>query len=544
MGALAGALAGAALGRAHAARQSAPPQPATSNPRAVLGGVIAIPLRLPAPGQGLPARVPIVLRDGERSQAIEATTVWLVQPSGEPERHWTRSANPLQVRTLPDGADPATFAEQGVARVDAAMLVADLPMSSDRATIELGADVIEPQWIEPGPAPSVDPERGATWSDDRPDPVSPFEWWRWTLMADALGELAPSPPGDAASQLMARHVAELWRAGIARVDRMSRGVAMTLRSWLTSTARDGEGEGAPQIAAWIADSAELGSLLALLLDRSRDDETVMQSALGWTDARTPITMWIAADVDGELLLAAANPLEREVLLRMQWFGEAAPPLGALVGPRSVGRIRVARPARSEVRAVAPLGGSAEPLVLGLEADLFRKRIAVAPAAVMARPPSVSFGEFLAPFSLAEAQSGALVPVDRRWATTASLRRREGRWELFAECFAAQPLQDDRLRVRIGRYEFAVRRDGVADGDARADLAVGVREFDDRWRARVVLPDAWLPRGTSEHAITTVALRRDAGAIRASAVLATPAHDGAKHEMPLIEVDLSAWLSDH
>jgi hypothetical protein len=486
--------------------------------------------------------VPLTIRDGDRTTRVDATTVWLVQPSGEPERHWTRSANPLAIRTLPDNADPRTLLAQGVARVEGAMLLADLPETSTAATITVGNVEIEPLWLEPGPAPSVDPERGAVWRDDRPDPVSPFEWFRWTLLADERGEAAPSPPGDAATQLMARHVADLWRAGLARVGRMSRGVHLTLRWWLTATCKDGDAPGAPEIGAWIADAGELSSLLALLLDHSREDDVIMRSALAWTDARTPLTMWVDADVQGQVVFSIANPLEREVVVRMQWFGEQLPPLATLIPPRSVMRSRVDRPHSSALRGANSFESAPEPLVLAVEAELFRKRLSVAPSAVVARPPATSFGAFVAPFSLADAQSGRGVPVDPAWATLASLRRRGDTWEIFGECFAGEAAGDDVLRLRIGSRELVVHRDGGVDGDGAGatGLDVVVRPFEDRWRVRVALPSAWLPPPTDEGLVMRLAMRRETGARRATAVLAVPARAGESDAIPIVEVDLAAW----
>jgi len=536
---------------AMAPADAAGPEPTSTNPIAVLGGVVAIPLKTPAEGTGFPAEMSIIVKDGAASSRVTGRVVWLVDPGSSRganlERHWTASANPLVVRQLPDGGDPRSLIGEEAISVAGALVLAQLPLTSTKATLRLGETELSPQWIEPGPPPAIDPELGASWRDDRPDPISPFDWFRWTLFAEARNELAPAPPGDAATQLMARHVADLWRAGLARVARQSRGVSLTLRAWLTATCRVEDmsgarkllGESGREIAAWIADSADMSSLLSLLLDQTRDDDATMRAALAWSDARTPLTMWIDSDVAGVLTFAVANPLESEIVVRVQWLGEQLPPLATLVPPRTIGHMRVERPVRPTK--LGSLGGDApEALVLSLAAENFRKRIAVAPAAVAARPPAISFGEFVARVNLWEAQSGRSTPVAPEWATTASLRRRGERWELFAECRAPRSTDDDGVRIVLGGKELKVRRDGTVSGDTELGFDLGVRTFDGLWRFRLALPNAWVPKPVDGSAIVRMSLRREVGPLRTTAVLAVPAHADRDGTVPSVEVDLGAW----
>lgn len=463
---------------------------------------------------------------------------WMGEPPPPPLRRWTRAANPIVLRTLPDGADPRTLLTAGpplgLVRVDGPILLVDLPPIEGEPNVLLGELVLAPVWLEPGAPPAVDPERTTAWRDDRPDPESPFEWFRWTLVADALGEPAPGPPGDAVTQLMARHVADLWRSGLARVERRSRGVADALRRWLTATVRV-PGSTA-SVAGWLADTADLSSLLAILLDTTREDETIMLAALAWMDARTPLSLWVESDVGGELVLAVANPLDEEMVLRAQWLGEREPPIGVLVAERSLGRVKVERPKRPTLG--ASLGGDdPEPLVLLVAGKEFAKRIAVAPRSVIARPPGLSFGTFVPALSLADVQSGTLAPSVEGWSTTATLRLRENRWELFLECRVPRDWdrRGDLVRCRIGGAEIVVYGDGRVEAGAEP-VRAAVREVGDRWRARIELPEELLPlhEGTS---VLRIGCRRETGALKATAVLPMPAFVDA---IPLVEVDLGVW----
>lgn len=506
----------------------------------------------------MPDRVPVQFHDGDRTSEITGRVVWLATPLAAREPHWTRSANPTVVRTVEADVDPRTLLEatspDRVRSVDAALLLIDVPEASDRATLTVGSDAITPTWIDAGPSLeigagdlSIDPELAATWRNDRPDPESPFEWFRWTLIAQARGEAVPAPPGDAASQLFARHVAELWLAGLRRIEGQSEGVADAVRHWLTSTSRwavaapaagsqSGTGTG-ESLATWLADPGELGSLLGILLDRNREDDVVMNAVLAWMDARTPLMVWVESDRAGRVTLALANPLADEVVARVQWLGENLAPLAALIAPGTIDRMTVERPSG---RIVGP--DATEAVVLAVQAENLIRRYPFAPRAVRAKPPALAFGTFVPPMTLAEVQAGRPGAVPPEWATAATLRRRGGRWEIFAECLspAGAPVgstADDRFTLTVQGHQVSVRRDGTVEGDVDALLEANVREYADRWRLRLTLPEGWLPRPGSVGAIVMIGMSRDAGALHATAVLPRTA---IGRETPLLEIDLSAW----
>ncbi len=524
--------------------------PLNTAPVAVRGGIVAIPLRLPEPGSSLPVECSVTLLDGDVRSELRGRVVWLASPAEQPIPRWTRSANPTVVQALPAEIDPreylATDAGKRLRTLDAALLLVSVPAASAEARLTVDGVEVRPLWIDAGAALttdsselSIDPERSAEWALDRPDPESPFEWFRWTLVSRGADEPVPAPPGDAASQLFARHVAELWRAGLARIERQSEGVADDLRQWLTATSAwrpAGAVQGAT-IATWLADPAEMGSLLGILLDRQRDDAVAMQAALAWMDARTPLLSWVESDRAGTIQMIVANPMRDEIVVRTQWLGENLAPLATLVEPRTVERMAIRRP---EGR-IAAVG---EPIVLGVQADDLVKRFPFAPRAVVARPPALSFGPFVPPMTLADAQAGRAGVMPAEWTTVAQLRRRAGRWELFAECLAPptvmqDPTADDTIRVEVQGREVRVRRDGSLDGTDGGDagLEAHVRTYADRWRLRLLLPDAWLPRPGSIGAVATIGLRRDASGRSATAVVARVSFD---ERTPLVEIDLSAW----
>jgi len=517
---------------------AAPPVPANLKPIAVRGGIVGIPLVAPPPGAGFPSSVAVAVVDGDTTTEVQGHVVWFVEPAVVRPVRWTRSANSLEVRALGDNVDPRTLlAADGpdrAIRVDGALLLVPVPMVMPTATLSIGDAVIRPVWIEPSRPIEFDPELGAVWADDRPDPESPFEWFRWVLLARALGEPAPAPPGDAATQIVARHVAELWLAAIERVERQSPGVAAQLCSWLTAIA---QGERRASIAVWVADTATMGSLLSVMLDPSRPDDAVMQATLAWMDARTPFTLWMSSDIAGRVALVLASALEEELVVKLQWLGETDLPLATLVPPRGIELITLDRPqSRTPM-----LRDAVELMVLLLDAGNASKRIAFAPRAVAARPPALSFGAFVPVMSLAAAQSGRIDAAPLAYSTEAMVRRRAGHWEVFAECLApptiSQDGRDDILSLRIANRIVHVARDATVSGDTDVDLSANVREFADRWRCRITLPDAWMPRLDAPGAVIAIGLERKVGPIRTTAVLATPAFQSG---IPQVEIDLSGW----
>ncbi|MBX3354620.1 MAG: hypothetical protein KF724_02855 [Phycisphaeraceae bacterium] len=534
----------------------------TPAPLAVRGGVVAIELDPPSRRPGdtrrieWPDEVPVTLSTGERLQASLG-----VVSRGLPraERSWTLPAEDLEVRS--PSVFLAAFDETGIG-VDAA-LVALVETPADFAgTIEVGAVRVAPAWIDPEPAvaPEVVEARGVlrltSGTPDLPDARSPGEYWRWVLLAQELDMTCEAPPFAAPAALLARHRAELWQAGLERVRRGSPSVAKELRELLTSRVSDPQAQGAPRlIAAWIAGAEELASLLAILLDRQRNDEATMRAALGWMESRSPLTVWLESDAGASITLVAANPLPVEAVVRCAWLeAPAEVPVALLIPPHGVARTRIERPI--ERVAVVPGQPRGEPLerwrgglTLRLESGRWRGRLVVGPGIFSVRPPGLGFAAFVPPLSLASAQSQRIEPDPTPWRTTASIRKLARRWELFIECLRPEPVAGDQVIVTVGDpagtpARFSVNEQGaitMLSGGAMGGLAAHAGRYADRWRVRVELPDSWIPEaelGSSER-LLFVGLERQPGAGRSRQTAGLPVP--AWSPPAPICTDLGAWI---
>lgn len=510
----------------------------------VPGGVAAIPL---APTDGVyPARVDVTVA-GLRT----AAQVIFVAPGGAPTaRHWTRAPERIEAWLAndppPPGLGPPASAAEAFAMVE-------LP-ASGTGDLDVAGTPVRARWL---PAPQR-PRRDApllaipaTVSDDRPDPSAAVEYFRWSLVAARQGARVGEPRGNAAERLWARHVDSLWCSGLERVRGRSRGVHAELLDALTGCVEDIDT--GRTVAGWIARPAELRSLLGILVDGERSDDDVVRAALTWLRARWTVTAWVEEDSGDRIRLAVANPGSEEVVLRCEWAGgdAKAAPSSAVAAPRRLTRAWIDRPL---VQAVDgdPLAGRDRPEVLEVRMGDLRMRIAVGAREYPVRPPGLSFGTFLPPLSLADAQAGAIEPMPAEWSTTASLRRRAGRWEMMIEAMrpagTADPASDEVI-VRFGDpatpdHAFAVTAAGAIEMRQGSDdgVAAGFMAWDDRWRARIELPEAWLPAGGHDARPMLVSLERVAGAgvARQSAALAQPPWRAAA---PAVLVDLGAWGSE-
>ena len=249
-------------------------EPAMTNPAAAVGGVIAIPMRCD-PGERWPERLIIERTDGGPS--IEGTLGWIGSAAPSLERAWTSADERIEVRPAARVMGAGASAASGVM-----VLLAQLPPDL-RGPLRVAGVTVEPQWwplAEPSPDASLQVlPAGDTPALDRPDPSAPAEWFRWWLLADESSCRPPSPQGDRETSLYALHRAQLWQAGLDRVERVSPGVAREIRESLTATCVDRRGDRAQRIAAWMARADELSALLSILIDASRNDEQVMEAAL-------------------------------------------------------------------------------------------------------------------------------------------------------------------------------------------------------------------------------------------------------------------------
>ncbi len=504
------------------------------------GGVAAVPLAR-GEGEPWPTRVPAAVGDLRTT----APVVWVGAAAPDDVRSWTHSPGRIAVRGIEEFAPTDVPESSG-----AVFALLELPASGE-GTLEVAGKAVRANWL-PLPArvradAAILPV-GPAPADDRPDASTPDEYWRWSLLAASQGMRVGDPRGAAPGRLWARHVEGLWRGGLERVRRASQGVHDELVESLVAVAKDRETN--RDVAAWIARPAELRSLLSILIDAERADRDVAQASLSWLRARWTVTAWVEADAGERVRVALANPTSGERVLRFTWAGAPvdAVPVAVPVPPRSVVRAWIDR------AALAPTSDAVNPDRLRAESlsiadGTLRTTRAVGGREYPVRPPGLAFGTFLPPLTLADAQAGTITPCDAAWATSASLRRRQGHWELFIDCMrpagAAEPDADE-VSFLVGdpaapMRTVRVRASGAltVDGGGDDGVAAGFLAWEDRWRARIEIPEAWLPSETlaARPMMLAVARSPGAGMPRQTAAIALPAW--TPQPAPVL-VDLGAW----
>jgi hypothetical protein len=547
-----GGLAACVVSLAVAAPQAVPigvPIPASGTPMAPRGGVLAIPLDLPSLGHGLPAAVPIQIGEGETAIEAEGRVGWLVELGPSLVRRWTAAANPLRVMEVAEGIDPRTVldptAEPPRERIVGALLLAEVPPVAGNPAVTVAGRRVEPRWFDPAPPLPPFGEVQTGFADDRPDPDAPSEWFRHAIRSDVGGEPPPAPPGDATSGLFARHVADLWRGGLARVDRHGPSFAHEVRERLVSVAtevvpetRAVPPEDRSRIAAWMAAPDELSALLALLHDAERSDAAVATATGAWLDVNAPLAAWLEGDSGGTVRVGFLNGGSVDRTLVCSWIGADDLPVAAYLPARSVRTVTFDRPAGPPRRARAT-GDGAEPLVLWARGDGFEKRLTVPFAATPARPPTLNLGSFAAPFTLAEAKRGSAASVSPRFATSATVRRRGTRWEALVECRRDPRIPaDDRVVLTWRDDRVEVRPDGATrhSGPGVAP-EVSVAAGPELWRARFAFPAEWIPEASPDGVVVALSLARFAGEAQRSAIVPRPAF---RRDPAPVEIDLAAW----
>ncbi len=497
-------------------------------PIAVRGGVVLLPIAADSAAEPeWPTTIPVTLRTSDAAVLgrVEGVVGWLVPTPSRTGVRWTDSAEPLTVLAdRPDGG--------GVP-----LLLVPTP-GGFAGTLELEGMRIAPRWLEPATTigrpregmPALSPEA-------RPDSQHPLEWYRWAILADRIGFDPPPPPGDPAAQLAAWHLAEVWRAAIARVAAQSPGVAAEVRERLTATCTDLDSGAPREVAAWIADPSALRSLLGVMLDPGRSDEAVMQGTLAWLRAEPELVTWIDESLGDRVIVGIANPGFSSRLVRARWLEGDPIPVALPIPPRSVRRFELDRPVEL---AAATDGG-----VLVLDSETASSRLDFGPAPIAVRPPGLWLGPLHLPLSLGSATTGVepLPPANRR--ATAEIRRRGGGWELFVECFRPADVRDDRLEIRFGPEAAPTSVCTVSEqGGGSGALEIGQASYPDRWRCRVRLPDSWLADalvgvrapGTGISLRRTLELEDGSKEISAIGFPRPP----WRTQPPVVVLDLSAW----
>ncbi|MHC4786649.1 MAG: hypothetical protein ACYTE6_11870 [Planctomycetota bacterium] len=478
-----------------------------TEPIAVRGGVLMVPLEARRGGDGWPQGLELSPVGGG---PIAGVVAW-IHPAPPPEgRRWTDDPRSLAVRRIEPTDDTS------VTGTGSPYLLARLPRDGG-GPLRVGEQTLYPRWRDragsarlPGWSASGALELAS--APDRPDPDSPFEYWRWVLLAERMGLSPPSNHAyGALAHLVAEHYADVWRLGLARLHAINPGASARCCDLLTGICLDGE----QPFAAWVIDPVSVSGLLAILLNFERPDAEVAEAAREWADLQDVIVMRVAPPEPGVAALAVANPLGEPISVRFTWLGSKRLARAVTMEPGKLTRVSVSAPAARRPPGRADLSRrEADVQVLVMDAAGRQRRLTFRVGDLPARPPGFVFTPLRPPLTLAEAQAGwqRVLPADR--STTAQFRKLNRRWELFVECRRPGPSEPSRAPAFSSGVEDARGIEAVTVllggkwtgvgltvpetgwhsiflGDHDGTLEVHRRSYHDRWFCRIVLPDEWL-----------------------------------------------------
>ena len=476
------------------------PSIAATDPIAVRGGVLMVPLLAERAGTNWPSALELRADDGARIRGVVA---WVYAQSPDRDPRWTADPRGLAVRAIQPDDD--TAAGDGVP-----YLIAWLPADGDGA-LRLGRQRIEPRWVDPvsWSAPALSP-LGQGRSAIRPDPQSPFEYWRWVQFAGRLAMLPPSVDGyGPVGAMVARHYADLWRIGLLRLGQADPEALHRCLNMLLRICYDGP----EAFAAWVMDPAQIGGLLQMLHDRNRTGAQVARGADRWVERQGLLVMRIAPPSPDLVALSVANRAEVGIKARFQWLGSGEVAAAVTLPPGVLRHVNMPRPPASRRPGGVDLAqASPDVQVLLVEAGGRLQRTAFPTGPLSAKPPGVGF-VLRPPLTLFEVQTGWSRVLRGRRPTFLQLRRRQGRWEVFLECRRPGRPRATDLRGLRDMWEtrgheaitllfggepasavITVPENGdyrLFRGSGGRTLEVHRQSYADRWYCRVVVPDHWL-----------------------------------------------------
>ncbi|MCL4210340.1 MAG: hypothetical protein KJZ68_06735 [Phycisphaerales bacterium] len=532
--------------------------PAIADPVLAPGGALFLPLDAERHGDNWPRTLSVRYQQGGD---VTGQVIWLYASDRPRDLHWTTPPTWLNVRAI----EPTDDSSLGLGRPH---LVARVPADAGGTVRVLGV-TLNPTWrtiphdpFDDGPIDASGPPLDRFTAPHRPDPDNPFEYWRWVLLASKLRVPPPPPAGDEAQMLVARYHADLWLLALGRLASRSVSAARACREQLTAICED---RGMP-FAAWVTDGLELSALLRVLLDFSRPDSSLPAEANGWVDGHEMVLFWPDGDEGDQVRLAMTNAGRVERVVRFRWvWGDAQRdaaeiPTAVELPPGVLTRVFVDRPAPPPA---GPLGArrTIQPL-LEIDSGRSKRRFAIRPRVFEATPPGLLMGPFQPPLTLAEVNANNLLPAEPEWSTNVAIRRADGRWEVFVECFrpggppgqavllnrASGPLDTrgvEAVTILIGPSENPVAAITVPEvgwyrlwaGGHEDAMEVHRRSLGDRWFCRVVLPDPWLIASTDRGVgIGFLRTHGDSGGVETAPNPAVP----WRPDPGRIEVNLRAW----
>jgi len=482
-------------------------------PVLVRGGTIMLPLAAERPGVEWPESLEIKYG---KTGSITGTIAWLEPAVPSIERHWTDDPRLIRVRAvLPTDDSSVVPPSSGFGP----FLVADAPKNAE-GELRLGKQKLKPVWMDAPLVRAVDPHEPPMVrerSPDRPDPDSPFEYWRWVLLAQREGRLPPEPLGDAVQQQVARSIAALWQAGLARLERADAAVARAVTDQLIQTATD-RGQ---RFAVWVTDPQRLATLLDSLLNTDRRDRDVVAEAENWVQQADRLILWPQTEYGPQVRVTMCSLAGDPVPATLRWRDDQSPPTRLTLPPRVLTTVtmqRVPLPAPVAIGFPAPPEPTLQTLIIDCGGREVEMNFGV--RQVAAKPPGVFFRPLAAPLTLADAWARQSRSASSSHATLAQVRRLGGRWEVFFDCRRPESTEVNRETPRVAGqvrdfddlrgmeavtlllgedrdaepliwltipedgYPLAIR--GQHDGT----LQIHKKSHGDRWYCRVVLPDAW------------------------------------------------------
>src|SRR5687767_4448257 len=155
------------------------------------GSVLMLPLVADRPGDDWPSTLQISFGD---DQTVVGQVAWVYEQSPQLERHWTDDPRGLGIRAVLPTDDSSQVVPSGIT---GPYLLARLPIDAD-GPLQLLKQTLTPVWRDIPAIESLQftdavpsstdrgdrqmsfqrPRLPLSASPDRPDPVSPFEYWR------------------------------------------------------------------------------------------------------------------------------------------------------------------------------------------------------------------------------------------------------------------------------------------------------------------------------------------------------------------------------
>jgi len=536
-----------------------------TQPVAVRGGVLMVPLTLQNGSTVWPAAVTVRMADG---RTIEGRTA-SIEPRVGLRTGWTAIRSGAGT-TSPQSGKPV-------------VLLAPLPSDGD-GPLWIGDQRLDPLWLDAWRAPEGATDDWSLRAEDLPDGSLPDQYFRTALAAQWFGSEVPEWVGGDVDRLYARAIAGLWSAAIARLHDNDPRLAQCVVAALAGRCHgvlDGQ---ETTLGAWETRADLLDELLRTLLDPRASGLVLAEGARLWLDARAEPLCWLEHD-DGERVhISVANPRSEPLTVAFRWPNIRTPSLEGEVAPESFQSFVVPRekveaeqltlldPKLREaieahgLAALLPPGERTEASgarasmeqqvrsmpVLLIDCAQATALLPVGFGRVAARPPSIDFGVLLPAVTIDEIRSGASAPLPAEWMTSAVLRRRPSGWELLVEARF-----DPTVVTQVDRVTVTVESDTVRslvcsrDGELRAmggdyGEEVGVHRSADRWRVRIPLPATWLSRGGEAPAKIGLAIERtlecqgSAIPLRARRQFAGVSPPWARPVARRIPMDLSSW----